>query len=498
MPAVSVVLSLAPSIALAQVTDGWAQYQGGAGHTGSAADGPAPAYRLDWALPLTAEGPGNQYGVSAPVVAGDDIVVVGFDQVVGVDSTSGDQAWAVDRDPGPSVAAAIARVDGGSMVVYTEGFGDGPPDPDASPSAEGGSPSAAATPAGGGEPDGAGTFDSHLAAFDLQTREPSFDPVPLEAVSRTGVTVQGTTAFVGAGGGRMYAVDLTKGSVAWGVELGRPFSSPPTVVGDTVLVGLQSTQASRLPTVVALNAADGEERWRADDDAAASIVSTVAADDATAYVAFSGSQESSVDSFELQTGDRNWRARLPRLFDPTTSAPPVITDDAIVATDALGVTFALDPATGARIWDFALNQNVFRAAPIAVAGHVLVGTAEGELAALEAATGELVWRSGTSDRPIRAMAVAGERIVLIRAGTDAGLEAYAHDPDGTLIREVSPTTPDIGVLALNIGIAGLAVAGVTLVLGRLLARRTGPAFPEDLDANDETDEDEIDDDEDAP
>ncbi len=476
---------MAPVTAHAQAADDWTQYQGGPGHTGSATDAPAPPYLLDWSLPVPLGGPGDQYGVSAPVVAGDIIVVVGHDQVIGVDAASGETAWTVDRELGPSTAAAIATVDGAQMVVYTEGFGDGPPTGSPTPSA---SPSASASPTEG-EPDAAGTFDSHLAAFDLETREPSFDPVGLDAVSRTGVTVDGTTAFVGANGGLVYAVDLTDGTVTWTVDLGRPVSSPLTVAGDTVLVGLQSTQASRLPTVVALDAADGEERWRLDDDATAAIVSTVAADGSTAYVAFSGSQESSVDAVEIGSGERGWRARLPRLFDPTASAPPIITDEAIIATDALGVTYALDPATGERNWNFALNQNVFRAAPIAVAGHVVVGTVEGELVALEEAAGDLVWRSGANGRPIRALAVAGDRIVVVRAGLDAGLEAYIHDPDGTVIREISPTTPDPGMLALNIGVAGLAVAAVTLVLGRFLARRSGPAFPDAPDVDDELSDD---------
>ena len=216
--------------------------------------------------------------------------------------------------------------------------------------------------------------------------------------------------------------------------------------------------------------------WRLDDQGAAAIVSTAAADDTTAYVAFSGSQEASIDAIDLATGERTWRARLPRLFDPSATAPPVITADALYATDALGVTYALDPEDGSKRWEFALNQNVFRAASIAVSGHVLVGTVEGDLAAIEVSSGELVWRSDDSSSPIRAMAVAGERVVVVRAGADTGLEAYIHDPDGALIREASPTTPDPGTLALNAGLAGVAVVGITLLVGRFLAGHVGPAL----------------------
>jgi outer membrane protein assembly factor BamB len=479
---VGTTLALVPAaFAFAQTQDGWTQFQGGPGHTGDAPDGPPPAYLLDWTLAVDLGGPDAQYGVSAPVVSGDTIVVVAPDQVLGVDAATGTQAWAVERDLGPSVPAAIATVDGREIVVYTEGFGDGPPDPDASPSpsSPSSSPSASGSPSasadGADDPTDPEVFNSHLAAFDLRTQERVFKPVPLDEVSRTGVTVEGSMAFVGANGGKVYAIDLTDGSVTWNVDLGRPLTSPPTVAAGKVLVGLQSNTSSRLPTVVALNAADGEEAWRLDDQGAAAIVSTVAATDTMAYAAFSGSQEASIDAIDLASGERVWRSRVPRLLDPSATAPPVVTEDAIYVTDALGVTYALTPATGARIWEFALNQNVFRAGPVAVADYVVVGTVDGDLVALDPSSGELVWRSEASASPIRAVAVAGDRLVVVRAGADAGLQAYVHDPDGALVREASPTTLDPGELALNAGVAGVAVIGLTLLLGRFLSDRMGPA-----------------------
>ena len=153
-------------------------------------------------------GPDAQYGVSAPVVSGDTIVVVAPDQVLGVDATTGTQTWAVDRDLGPPVPAAIATVDGREVVVYTEGFGDGPPDPTLAVPVVGvlvpclGLAVTIGSVDDGDEPTASGTFDSHLAAFDLRTQEQLFKPVPLDEVSRTGVMVEGSTAFVGANGGR--------------------------------------------------------------------------------------------------------------------------------------------------------------------------------------------------------------------------------------------------------------------------------------------------------
>lgn len=499
--AASVWLLAAPFAASAQTDQGWPQFQGGPEHAGWAPSGPAPAYGSAWTLPVAPAGPDRQSGLSAPVISGDTIVAVAADRVLGVDVADGHEAWTVPRDEGPPIVPAIATIGGVTAVVYTEGFGEGPggADPSASASAPAdgsSSPSVSPTASPVAEGDtgtgGAEPFDSHLAAFDIKTREPLFEPVPLAAVSRTGVVVDGTTAFVGVNGGTVYAVDLTDGSVTWTVELGRPVGTPLTVADGFVLVGLQLKDVGTLPTVVALDAASGEERWRIDDDSAAGIVATAAAGQGTAFVIFSGRQESSVDAIDLATGERLWRSRFPRFFDPTASTPPVVTDEALFVADFGGQLFALDPQTGSTLWDFALNEGVFQAAPVAVAEHVIVGTLQGRLVALDAADGDLVWRSGgASDTagPVRSIAVAGDRLVVVRAGPEAGLAAFDHDPEVTLIREASPTTFDPVAFVGGAAGAALIVGALTLVLGKVLVRRRGPAFTGDDPDPDDPDDD---------
>lgn len=488
----------------AQTVAGWPQFQGGPDHTGVASDGPAPGYSVDWTLAVAPGGPGEQYGLSAPVSVGNLIVAVGPEAVIGVDATAGTQAWSVDRDLGPSVPAAITSIGGRDAVIYTEGFGDGPPDAagSASPSASA-SGSASPSPSDGATQDE--RFDSHLAAFDLESQEPLWDPVALSAVSRTGVTVGDGMAYLGVNGGTIYAVDLAKGKVAWTAELGRPVATQPAFTDGTVVVGLQASRQEPHPTVVSLEASTGEERWRADDESQAAIVSTASLAGGTVYVAFTGGQESSIDAFDLDTGGRRWRTRFPRFFDLTATTPPVVTDDAVYVTDAQGETYRLDPATGTRTWEFALNEGVLRTSPIAVGDHVLVGTIDGSLVALEASSGDLVWRDAGDGSPLRALAVAGDRVIAVRAGGGAGLVAFAHDDGVALVREVSPTTLNLGVLLGAFAVAALVVGGIVLVMGRVLAGRIGPAFPNgedplggdlDDDADDEDDEEEEEDEDD--
>ena len=319
----------------------------------------------------------------------------------------------------------------------------------------------------------------------------------LDAVSRTGVTVGDGMAYLGVNGGTIYAVDLAKGKVAWTAELGRPVATQPAFTDGTVVVGLQASREEPHPTVVALDAATGEERWRADDESQAAIVSTASIAGGTVYVAFTGGQESSIDAFALDTGGRRWRTRFPRFFDLTATTPPVVTDDAVYVTDAQGETYRLDPATGTRTWEFALNEGVLRTAPIAVGDHVLVGTIDGSLVALEASGGDLVWRDDGDGFPLRALAVAGDRVIAVRAGAGAGLVAFVHDDGVALVREVSPTTLNLGLLLGAFAVAALVVAGIVLLAGRVLAGRMGPAFPngeDPLEGDLDDDEDEEDED----
>ena len=471
---------------LAQGED-WAQFQGGPGHRGWAPDGPEPPFRSTWTLPIAPGGPDQQYGVSPPVVSGDTIIVVGPEQVIGVDGASGEQAWTVERDLGPPVVPAIAQVGGATAVVYTEGFGEGPPDESASASA-----TTSATPSPSPSPGTDGSFDSHLAAFDIETREPLWDPIQLDAVSRTGVVVEGSQAFVGLSGGTVVAIDLERGEVTWEAKLGRTIGSPAAVEGGAVVVGLQADRDHPHPTVVALDAESGEQRWSLDDEGSAAIVSTSSIADGVAYVAFSGGQESSIDAIDLTGGQRRWRARFPRFFDLSAVAPPAVTDDAIYVTDAQGETSRLDPATGSVSWDFAQNVGVIRSAPVVSGSVVLVGAADGSMAALDTSSGDLVWRDESSSSPIRAIAIASDHVVVVRAGADAGLAAFTHDTQGSLIREVSPTTPDLARLLGWFAVGAVVVGGLVLLLGRSVAPRMAPAFEPD-DSNDDDGDDDDDD-----
>ena len=283
-------------VASAQSGSTWTEYQGGPDRTGSVADGPAPGYRVAWSTPIAPAGPGSRYGPSAPIHAGDVVVVVGPEEVVGVDIGSGEQSFTVDRDPGPSVPAATTVIDGNPAIVYTEGWGDGPPDPTAGPEE---SP----------EPDADdGTLAvTHVAAFDIETQREPWRPVELDGVSRTGVTVVNGSAFVGVNSGTVTAVDLSDGSVRWQQDLGATIGTSIAARDGLVLVGVQGDRDTQ-PAVVALDEASGEQRWRHEPTTASAVVSAVSTDGDDVFAVFAGLSETTIvaiGSLNSWKGDPN-------------------------------------------------------------------------------------------------------------------------------------------------------------------------------------------------
>ena len=144
----------------------------------------------------------------------------------------------MDRGYGPSVPPAIAEASGRRILIYTEGFGDNPPDGSATPSRGGLAESVLVRRRIRSAP-----FDSHVVAIDLDTQEPVWDdPVQLDAVSRTGVTVDGDTAYLGDNTGTVYAFDVATGEVRWTADAGG-FLTTALAVSDGAVVA--TVQADR-------------------------------------------------------------------------------------------------------------------------------------------------------------------------------------------------------------------------------------------------------------
>ena len=457
--------------ASAQTLGGWTQMQGDASHSGSLADAAQPPYRGSWHLDVPLGGPAGDFGFSQPVSDGSSVIAVGPTQIVAADLETGVQQWTVDRDYGPSVSPAIAVTPHRRILIYTEGFGDSPPGSSATPST---SASPSASPSASAS-DG-GSFDSHVAAIDLDTREPAWDaPVPLHAISRTGVTVDGDTAFLGDNAGHVYAVAVATGEVRWTADAGGFLTTPPAVSNDLVIVVVQGDRSSR-PRLVAYHESDGSRAWSDDIQGGAIFASSPAIGGDQVVVGFS---DKTVRAFALSDGADRWSARLNNAIFFTGAA--AVSSDAVVVVDAAGQVYRLDPDTGDRVWDYAVNEPVIRSPAVIAGGNVLVATSKGRLAAIDLGSGLLVWQSEQGNGMLRSLALAPQVVVGVRGGVEPGLVGFAHDPSGTLVSLVSPTEIDLSKLFLAFFAAAVPLALLAILAGRWLRTRMGPAFLDDED-----------------
>ena len=462
------------AVASAQTIGGWTQSQGDAAHTGSIADAAQPPYKESWHLDVPLEGPGADFGLSQPVIDGSSVIAVGSTEIVAADLATGRQLWTVDRDYGPPVSPAIAVTAKRRILVYTEGFGDSPPGTSPTPSADAtGSPSPSPSGSAGGP------FDSHAAAIDLDTQEPVWDAsVQLDAVSRTGVTVDGDTAFLGDNAGNVYAVAVGTGELRWKADAGGFLTTSPAVSDGLVVVTVQGDRSTR-PHVVAFDESDGSPAWDDEIQGGAVFASSPAIGGGQVVAGFS---DQTVRAFDLADGTERWSTRLnnPLFF----TGAPALTPDAVVVVDTVGQVYRLDPTTGDRVWDYAVNEAVTRSPGVVAGGSVLVATSTGRLAAIDLESGVLVWQSEQKDGLLRSLALTPRAVVGVRGGVAPGLVGFAEDPDGTLVSLVSPTELDLPKLLLAFLAAAVPVTLLALLAGRWLVARMGPAFlPDEEDTS---------------
>ena len=87
-------------------------------------------------------------------------------------------------------------------------------------------------------------------------------PVQLDAVSRTGVTVDGDTAYLGDNTGTVVAIDVATGAVRWTADAGGFLTTALAVSDGSVVATVQGDRTSR-SHVVAFDATDGSRSWDA-------------------------------------------------------------------------------------------------------------------------------------------------------------------------------------------------------------------------------------------
>ncbi len=425
-----VVVALGPTLAGA-VTGGstWSQFQGGPGHLGSTGEGPAPPYLLAW----SSEAPGG--GLSGAVIAGEVAISVGEHSVYGFDLASGEKRWTLNRNGGPPAMPAVGEVGGRRVLVFTD------------------------------QSESSGTA---LVGVDLGSRRELWR-TPLDAVSRSGVTVDGGAAFVGDAKGNLYGIDLATGSVEWTATAAGSIDAPPAAAEGRVFAVARDTSNGRVQ-VLAVDQSGGDKAWEYAPRVPGTGASAAAVSEGRVFF---GSSDRIVRALGVEDGSEAWGSLANAFFSPVTS-PAVVGGDVYIV-DASGGLYRIDAATGGRVWDFQMNDLAVRSSPVVSGSTVLVGLNDGRLAAVDVGSGNLVWQSAKSSGFIGPIAVGSDTLVALKGGKHVRLVAFRHDPEGVLVDVPSPTKLDLGRLLANYAIALALVIAVLHLPFRAIAGRMGPA-----------------------
>lgn len=204
-----------------------------------------------------------------------------------------------------------------------------------------------------------------------------------------GVAAGGGRVYVTTGFGFIVALDAASGEEIWRAQANAPFQSAPTVAGGRVYAVTNDSE------LIALDAATGDLTWNYQaiaEPARILAAPSVAVDGETVLAPFASGE---VVALLAANGRRLWSDSLSRSGRLTSlsaindiAGRPVIDGGAAYAASHSGILAAIDLRSGQRIWarTFASTQTPW------VAGDVLYAVSvDGELAAFDRRTGNIYW-----------------------------------------------------------------------------------------------------------
>lgn len=275
--------------------------------------------------------------------------------------------------------------------------------------------------------------DYNVVAFDAVTGARAWRFTPAEGHAPglyLGAAADGMV-FAGSPAGRLYAVNVADGSLAW---MAAPFTAAkttvlaPVVAGDLVLAGYSMFEGARGGGVIAVERTTGTLRWRREFviDGRGSLFGGGLVDAGSAIVA--SSNAGTIYGLERTTGDVRWT--LPPLErqagkgDPAAGdlRPLSVSGHMLFAASLSGVVVAFDVPSRRERWRHRPDAGSAGVRIASDGDSVYVPHLSGILVALDAKTGAERWRIGDfTDGFMWAPAIASDRLYV--GASRAGLFA---------------------------------------------------------------------------
>jgi parallel beta-helix repeat protein len=198
----------------------------------------------------------------------------------------------------------------------------------------------------------------------------------------TSAVISNGTVFIAAQDEKIYALNSTTGTEIWSKRIINGYhTSTPAVADGVVYFG------SGNGTICALNASDGSAFWgfrvNCNPFSSPAVVGGVV------YIGAIDSSSGQMYALDAATGAKIWNFSTSTPNNMVYSSPAVVNDVIYFGADDRNV-YALNAATGTKIWNYYTGA-LTESSPAVVNGVVYIGANNGNLYALDASSGAKLW-----------------------------------------------------------------------------------------------------------
>ena len=209
-------------------------------------------------------------------------------------------------------------------------------------------------------------------------------------------TVSEGAVYFGSDDSRVYAVSAETGELIWRYGADHAVGYAPSgAANGAVYIGLHNG-------LYALDAADGELRWRFDGSFGHS---TPAAANGVVYI---GSSDNHLYALDAETGELKWRYKT----HDAVHLSAAVSNGVVYAGSGDNHLYALDAESGELKWRYKTRLYV-HSTPAVSNGVVYIGSDDYHLYALDAASGELKWRFRASGHIRDSLAVSDGAVYFV-------------------------------------------------------------------------------------
>lgn len=228
-----------------------------------------------------------------------------------------------------------------------------------------------------------------LVAYDLRSKSELWRLAIPQGVEASGAVVR-DTLFVGSNNGKVYSVDMAKGTINWEFDTKSEVVAEP-LLDEGVLYFISGAQS-----VYALDASSGKQIWiYSRQDTSGSMTIRGGSKPALSNgVLYSGFSDGSLVALNSKTGTEQWEITLNRntRFKDIDSSP-VIDEDILLINSYDDKLYCISKNKGEIMWSSPYGGS---STPLVDGDRIFSGSSRGEMVALNKKDGALLWKHETT------------------------------------------------------------------------------------------------------